>query len=49
MKTFLALTTGFLSGFIFCCIGITKAEQKEKEAKEFEHMKEECDELLQNT
>ena len=40
MKTFLALTTGFLSGFIFAC-GVMGAiegyeEEKQKEAEEVE-------------
>lgn len=51
MKTFFALTTGFLSGFIFCtvCVYVAIAESKEEEKKDemsFRKTAEEIDEIL---
>lgn len=52
MKTFFALTTGFLSGFIFCAVCVATAKSKEEEKNDemsFRKMTEEIDEILKGT
>lgn len=48
MKTFFALTTGFLGGFIFCAVCIATAEKKEEDEARVKELKKEIDKHVES-